>query len=407
MPSASSSRLFFGIGLTALVMSFLIIGVGNAQWNILSPSSSTPTTQQPATVVSFPEREQQIIDAVKRTEPSVVSVIVSAELPIVERRIDTVPFGRNGQLQIPRYVENGTELREVGGGTAFFVSADGLLLTNRHVVLDDQAQYTVLLNDGRKLPATVVARDSANDIALLKVDGSGYEPIAIAASDDVQLGQTAIAIGNALGEFRNTVSVGVVSGLRRSITAGGLPSGGVERLDEIIQTDAAISEGNSGGPLLNSRGEVIGMNTAVSSVGQNIGFAIPAAELRRVLESYGTYGRIIRTYIGVRYVTITTDLQKEQNLPYGEGLLILRGEDGAPAVLPGSPAEKAGLKENDIILEADGTRLTPDRSLQSIIRNKKPGDTVRLKVATAGKERELTLTVAELSEDAASSAGVR
>ncbi len=351
---------------------------------------------------SFPasSEEAMIVAAVEKAEPAVVSVIVSKDLPIVEQYFES-PFGDDlfgfpFDIQIPQFRERGTERREVGGGTAFFIGSDGLLMTNRHVVSDEEAEYTVLLNDGRKLAAEVVARDTGNDIALLKVDGGDFPALTFAQGDAPLLGQTVIAIGNALGEFRNTVSVGVISGLSRTITASSGGGQDAERLDSIIQTDAAINRGNSGGPLLNTKGEIIGMNTAVASGGQNIGFAIPFPDLKRAFESYESHGRIVRPYLGIRYMPITAELKEKNSLPFDYGVLIVRGEEVTDlAIVPGSPADKAGLEENDIILEADGQKLTLDTSLARIVQNKAPGETVLLKVFSKGQERQVIVTLEE------------
>jgi serine protease Do len=398
--------------LTAAFTSLLVSGVlltTIPQWQQFSSAPSTPQGERSgdAAITAPKQRERlvevesRIVEAVKKAEPAVVSVIIAKDLPVLERYYENPfeddfffdPFSFPFEFRVPRYREKGTEKKEVGGGTAFFISADGMLMTNKHVVADEEAEYTVLLNDGRKIPAEVVARDSGNDIALLKAEGGDFPALSF-ASDELALGQTVIAIGNALGEFRNTVSVGVISGLSRSITAGG--TAGVERLDRIIQTDAAINRGNSGGPLLNSRGEIIGMNTAVAAAGQNIGFAIPYQDLQRAYESYKEKGRIVRPYLGIRYMPITKELKERNALPYDYGALVSRGDDPtALAVVPGSPADKAGITENDIILEADGERLTGDTSLAGIVQGKSPGDTVRLKVFSKGKEREITVTLEE------------
>lgn len=375
-----------------ILVALLFIGLGDS-----SPASDTENTGALPPLPVISSQEQLITETVKRAEPAVVSVIITKDLPKLTYRdvVPDNPFFRGFVFQVPQ--QNGTEKREVGGGTAFFVTADGLLMTNRHVVSDDKAEYTILLNDGKKLPAQVVALDSVNDIALLKVEGTDFTALPIAAGDQVELGQTAIAIGNALGEFRNTVSVGAISGLQRSITAGDR-GGSSERLDQILQTDAAINSGNSGGPLLASNGEVIGMNTAVSSVGQNISFALPARELRRVLTSYRKFGRIVRPYMGVRYMPVTPALKEQNNLSVDYGVLVTRGEYDEPAVLPDSPAHKAGLRENDIILEVDNTTLTLEVSLQQIIVNKAPGDSLQLKVLSGGKEKMMTVTLEERKE---------
>ncbi len=406
-----ASRALFTIGLASLATSFLLVNVGNAEWRLWpwggasSLSGVVQTVPVPSPTDTPVSTEDQIVRAVGLADPAVVSVIITEELPVLEREIQTIPspfgdfFGEGFEFQVPRYVQKGTRKQEVGGGTAFFVAADGLLLTNKHVVADDKAEYTVLLNDGRKLPATVLARDATNDIALLKVEGKEFPFLEVAPDDELMLGQTAITIGNALGEFRNTVSVGVVSGLSRSITAGGAQDGSTERLEEIIQTDAAINRGNSGGPLLNTRGEVIGMNTAVAADAENIGFAIPAGELRRVLTSYQTYGRIVRPYLGVRYVPITEELRSKNSIAVDYGVLITRGETEADlAVLPGSPADKAGLREGDIILAIDGNELSSGTSLLRIVQTKAPGDEVTLTILRAGKEETVVLTIEEWKE---------
>ncbi len=379
--------------LVSALASFVVsLGVVGASRLPEKASSANNASSTPA-VRDIAAEESSVIGAIQSAEPAVTSVIISKNVPVMKVEQRQTPFG----FSIPQYSQNGTELQKVGGGTAFFLSSDGLLLTNKHVVTDDKAQYTVLLNDGRTLEAKVVARDPVNDIALLKVDGKDFPFLNLSASDDIVLGQTAIAIGNALGEFRNTVSVGVISGLQRSITAGGIRGGLTERLSSIIQTDAAINEGNSGGPLLNLKGQVIGMNTAVAAGAQNIGFALPVADLRRALESYKQYGRIVRPYIGIRYTVITPELQR--GLAYDYGALIEGGEEAQqPAIIPDSPAEKAGLKSGDLILEADGEKLTVDRPLSDIISRKLPGEKFQLKIVRDGKERTVDVVLEEWKE---------
>lgn len=346
------------------------------------------------------QRDEAIVTVVEAVEPAVVSVIISKDVPIIERSFERVPFDDPFSLfdlGIPRLRQLGTERRQIGGGTAFFIRSDGLLLTNKHVVQDPDADYTVFLNDGRTLQAKVVARDGANDIALLKVEGENFPSLEILNDSEPKLGQTVIAIGNALGEFRNTVSVGVISGLQRSILAGGLLSGDIEELNRIIQTDAAINQGNSGGPLIDLHGRVVGMNTAVAGGdAQNIAFAVPASDLSRALKSYEEHGKILRPYLGVRYISITAEVQKEKRLDYDYGVLASGGEENnQPAILPDSPAAKAGIREGDIILAADGVPLRGDVSLQSIVQQKLPGDRLTLHIARDGKERDVTVTLEE------------
>jgi serine protease Do len=355
--------------------------------------------------------ESAVTRAVEKAAGAVVSVIITKDLPILEQYYEEVPlddpfgglldpFFSPFEFRIPRYRERGTEEREVGGGTAFFVSDDGLLVTNKHVVSDPEATYTVLLNDGRKVEAKVLTRDPSFDIALLQAtlpEGEMAAFLEFGNSGSVKLGQMVIVIGNALGEFRNTVSVGVVSGLSRSITAGG--GGEAELLEKVIQTDAAINRGNSGGPLLDLSGNVIGVSTAVAAGAENIGFAIPIDDVRSAVASYRENGRIVRPYLGVRYIPITPALREKNNIMVENGVLIVRGEDETElAVMPGSPADKAGLRENDIITEMNGTAITPERSLRSFIRSRKPGDKLSLKVLRQGKEIEIEVVLEELPE---------
>lgn len=251
---------------------------------VAAGSSSTSVLSASASQAS--DDEQRRINAVNAADPAVASVIISKDLPNLEQYYQNVQFGNGFEIQVPQVRQNGTSQQVVGGGSAFFVSNDGLLMTNNHVVSDTSATYTVLLNDGEQLPATVVKRDATDDVALIKIDKTNTPALSLAPDNDIQLAQTAIAIGNALGEYRNTVSVGVVSGVGRNITAATDNQGDTETLSEVIQTDAAINEGNSGGPLLNLDGQVIGMNTARDVQAQNIGFAIPVSTMRQVLQSY-------------------------------------------------------------------------------------------------------------------------
>lgn len=343
--------------------------------------------------------ERSVIETVQAAQSAVVSIVITQDVPIIEQFFEEVPgpFG-SFPFQVPRLRQNGTERQEVGGGSGFLISDDGLIVTNRHVVDQEEAQYTVFLSDGSKHEATVEARDPVNDIAILRISGGDFPSLEFADSDALQVGQTVIAIGNALGEFTNSVSVGVVSGLSRSIRAGN-SFGQSEQLDEVIQTDAAINPGNSGGPLLDLTGKVIGVNVAVAQGSENIGFALPANIVNSVVESVQVNGRIIRPYLGIRYAPITTALQEANNLSIDYGVLVVRGDTPDQlAVVPGSPANKAGIVEGDIILEIDGQRLDFETSLASIVRQKNVGDTINLKVLSGGEVKTVSLTLEEFPE---------
>ncbi|OGL83559.1 hypothetical protein A3B36_02185 [Candidatus Uhrbacteria bacterium RIFCSPLOWO2_01_FULL_55_36] len=338
---------------------------------------------------------------VKRASPAVVSIIVTKDLSKINQGspffspFDDFFFQFPG-FQIPRpQAPQGKQ--EIGGGTGFLVSADGMILTNRHVVDDEDAEYTVLLNDGKKYEARVLARDPVLDLAIVKIDAAGLPTLPLGDSDALQIGESVIAIGNALGEFRNTVTKGVVSGIGRTITASG--AGGSEIIEGAIQTDAAINPGNSGGPLLNLQGQVVGVNTAVSNEGQLIGFAQPINEATRVIDSVKKFGKIVRPYVGVRYIMINEQIKQANQLAVDYGALITRGEARADlAVMPGSPADKAGLQENDIILELNGQKIDQDHSLARLIAQRSPGDEVTLKVLSKGQEKEVKVKLEEYKE---------
>lgn len=365
----------------------------------LISSTSSPPVELYKPVIDF---EQAVIRAVETAEPSVVSIVVSKYLPVIERcpynPFSDLPkefrdFFGDDFFGFSRPCQKGMERKEVGGGTGFIVSENGLILTNKHVVYDEKADYTVLTNDGKKYEAKVLARDPLQDLAVIKINASGLKPAKLGDSDSIKLGQTVIAIGNALGEFRNTVSVGVISGLARTVNAQGFGFGS-ETIQGVIQTDAAINPGNSGGPLLNLRGEVIGINTAIVAGAQNIGFAIPINQAKRDINSVKTTGAIKVPYLGVRYIMITPELAKRQNLDVDYGALV-RGSEEGPAIMPDSPAAKAGLQAEDIILEFNNEKITLDKPLSLIIQKYNIGETAVLKVKRGNKILELKAVLAE------------
>ncbi len=352
--------------------------------------------------------ESFVVNAVKKTNPAVVSIVISKEVPKYETYVNPnqqmSPFGDffNGfpgfNFSIPQYRQNGTEKKEIGGGSGFFVSENGLIVTNKHVVEEDNVEYTVFTNDEKKRAAKVIARDPVLDIAIIKIEGSGFPSLKLGDSDALEVGESVIAIGNALGEFRNTVSVGVISGLARSVVAGD-NFGKKETLDHVIQTDAAINHGNSGGPLLDLSGNVIGVNVAVAEGSQSIGFALPINSVKEAIESVKSTGKIVRAYVGIRYVPVNEELKEKNNLDVDYGILVKRGTiESELAVIPGSPADIAGIVENDIILEIDGVKLDNKISFAATIRQKKVGQTVSLKILHKGAEKTISV-VLEAAKD--------
>lgn len=341
--------------------------------------------------------EQLIINAVKDSSPSVVSIVISKNVPVYEEFYIN-PFGDLApNIQIPELRQNGTEKKDVGEGSGFIVSEDGLILTNKHVVSDKKAEYTVFTSDGKKFKAKVLAKDPVQDLAIIKIENSEkFVPIKLGDSSGIQIGQTAIAIGNALGEFRNTVSVGVISGLGRTILATGSNSFS-ETLEDIIQTDAAINLGNSGGPLLNLKGEVIGINTAIAEGAQAIGFAIPINRAKRDIEQVSKGDKIVYPFLGVRYVLIDEDMAKRNKLSVDYGAWVKKGNNGEVAVTKGSSAEKAGIKAGDIILELNNQKITQGNSMATMILEYNAGDTISLKILRDGEEIMVDVVLGERS----------
>lgn len=354
----------------------------------------TPEQQRISEMVGRKSHEERQITVARLADPAVVSVVSEAETASPEREFhDPFSFFFDDPFQ-PQPEE------EQVGGSGFIVSSDGYMITNRHVVERDDLNYQVLTNEGERFETEVVERDPVLDIAVLKIqEDSEFEYLSFADSDDLQLGQSVMAIGNALGEFQNSVSTGVVSGLSRSITAGGA-RGQTEFLDEVIQTDAAINFGNSGGPLLDLEGRVIGVNVAMAFGSQNIGFAIPSNLVSPVVDSVRETGRIARAFLGIRYVSITPLIQEQEDLPVDYGVLIVESQPGRePSVVPGSPAQEAGLQEGDIVLEVDGRRLDRQHSLAHIIRQRSAGDEVEMVILRDGDEMTVTATLVEAPQD--------
>ncbi|MBI5422430.1 trypsin-like peptidase domain-containing protein [Candidatus Peregrinibacteria bacterium] len=359
--------------------------------------------------------ESSIIDSAKKVGPAVVSIVITKDLPLYRQGMGmgmndfffnfNDPFGGMpfGNQQPYQQDDNGNIKKtpqKVGGGSGFIVTADGLVLTNKHVVDDLEAGFTVITTDGTEYPAELVSKDTINDIAVLRMkDGKDKKAqnlptVELGSSGDLQIGQRVVAIGNALAEYQNSVTTGIISGKGRQITAGS--ASGSENLMNLLQTDAAINPGNSGGPLVNLAGQVVGINTAMANGAQSIGFAIPIDDIKPLIQSIMKNGRIVRPFLGVRYLLLDEAKAKELKIDVkGGALLVGKEEEGQFAVVPGSPAEKAGLKIKDVILEVDGTKVADDSPLQTMIATKAPGDTVTLKIWRSGKTMEVKVTLEE------------
>lgn len=396
-------RVLIGLGIVSCL--FLLIGVGFGVGMVLYAKAQAllaelreragevreVQTERVVQQAYVPQttQEEKIIDAVQRVTPAVVGVVgkkgISATIFVISDE------GLVEQKQ-------SSDQKEVARGSGFFVSSNGMVVTNKHVVQDKDASYSVITSEGESYDAEVLARDPVQDVAILKVSDKRDKTFSfarLATSTTLQIGQSVIAIGNALGEFRNTVSVGVVSGLGRTITASG--GNFVETIYDVIQTDSAINQGNSGGPLLNLQGEVVGVNTATVAGAQNIGFAIPIDQVQRGIAQLRSSGTITAPFLGVRYVMITDEVAQQYNLAVREGALVTAGANDLP-ITPDSPAAKAGILQGDIIVKLGKEKITKDNALGRVIQRRSPGDVVLLTVLRDAKELSFSVTLSERAE---------
>lgn len=331
------------------------------------------------------EESSAVIDVVKKVSPAVVSIIFTKDIEIPG-------FGFEFFEGLQEKIE------QKGGGSGFIITSDGLIVTNKHVVADEKVEYTVFTSDGRNFKAEVLAKDPIGDLAILKIPATGLPVVELGDSDALEIGQRVIAIGNALGEFQNTVTAGVVSAKGRSLVASDIEGGQREALEDLIQTDAAINSGNSGGPLVNLRGQVIGINAATAAKGaaEGIGFAIPINVAKGAIKSFQKEGKIKRPFLGVNTLMLTKEIAERNNLPVSQGALVVGDpESGIPGVLKGSPAAQAGIKEKDIITKVNGEAITENKSLLAILRKYQPGDEVELEILRDKETIKVKVTLAE------------
>ncbi len=406
---SSKNKFYFAaiLLLTILLSSFLGIAFGfmgglfsqkiasRLGLNIIN-DKITPNLEKETDKQTVIRQESAVIDTVEKASPAVVSIVITKDVSKVRGFFNNPFFW---EFFGDEYYKNDngyeTEKKEVGSGSGFIVSADGIIVTNKHVVSDTEAEYTVIDNNDKEYTARVLARHPYLDIALIKIEGKDFPVLDLGDSNNLKVGQMVVAIGNPLGEFANSVSLGIISGLRRNITAGSA-FGETEKLNGIIQTDAAINPGNSGGPLLDINGKVIGVNVAVAQGAENIAFAIPVNEIKESVAQVRETGKISTPFLGVRYIILNEQIQKENKLPYAYGALILRGEKITDfAVVPGSPADKAGLLENDIILEVNGEKVTEEKPLSELLSLHRAGEEVTLKVWSKSKEKEIKVVLDE------------
>ncbi len=339
---------------------------------------------------------KRAIRTIRQVMPAVVSVILSKSLDEIKKEMPASTKNRPGSFQIPPDKIDAHGMVKVGGGSGFIVNESGIILTNKHVISESNVSYTVILNDDKSFEAEVLARDPINDVAILKIKPKNKLPVVeLGDSETVELGQTVLAIGNALGIFKNTVSMGIISGLSRSVQAKSDMRSPLQELRGLIQTDAAINPGNSGGPLVDVYGKAIGINAAVVVGAQNISFAIPIKAAERDLQDLKKYGRIRRPLLGLRYIILDHDMSEKMGLSSEYGAYITRQNSAEAAVIPKSPADNAGILEQDIVLKWNGQKISSDTTLQGFLDDCKVGQEVKLKVLRAGKEQEFKVKLTE------------
>jgi serine protease Do len=395
MPGSYYSRKH-GHGLGFLVSVILLAFLAGSVSGFLSSESVVKKAKQNSSSLQNikVQEDSAVIDVVKKASPAVVSIVISKDLNQYQQNNNPfAPFFFSTPSNTP---STQPDFQKIGAGTGFFVTSNGLIVTNKHVVEDQNAKYTVVDNNGKQYDAKVLSVDPVNDIALVKIDIKGAPTLAFADSGSLEIGQHVIAIGNSLGQFSNTVTSGIISGIGRTVTAGSEYSGSSEDLEDVIQTDAAINPGNSGGPLLNIGGEVVGMNTATSSEGQLLGFAIPANDVSKDVASFNKFARISKPYLGIRYVLLNQGLKEQNNLPVEEGAWIAPAQQsGDTPVISGGPADKAGVKAGDIITAVNNDKITKTHSLAGILKNFNPSDTITLTVLRDGKTMTINVTLGE------------
>jgi len=357
-----TQRLYLGLALVGVVSGYVgaFFFVQGQDGEIIKTNKHITVTEDSATIA-----------AVDKIAPTVVSIIS-------ERDVQTI-FGNT--------------VHQTGGGTGFIIDENGLILTNKHVI-ETKADYKVLTSEGGSYEMEVVDMDPFFDLALVEIRATGLPVAELGDSDALKVGQRVITVGNALGEFQNSVSAGIVSGIGRAITAIGSTSGS-ERLEGVIQTDAAINPGNSGGPLVNIDGQVVGINTATSQGADGIGFALPINIAKTAIESVQAKGRIVRPMIGLRYIHITPEFAALNNMEQTAGALIARGDNGELAVTPNGPADKADIEEGDIVLAVNGEKITKDISLTGLVQKYSSGDTITVELLRNGRELTKSVTLQE------------
>ncbi len=372
-PSEKTSVTFKAVVISLLIVSLLMsaASLAYAIWDFLREDAPITFNYDGKDGNSANFVEGSIAEVAAKVTPGVVSIVTEVRT--------TGFFGQTNT--------------STAAGTGMIVTGDGYILTNKHVI-DGANSIRIVMDDGTTYDEVeVVGKDPLNDVAYLKIKNAKDLPtVTLGNSKTITTGQQVIAIGNALGQFQNTITSGIISGTGRVVTATSSDYSSSETLSDLIQTDAAINAGNSGGPLVNAAGEVIGINTATSSEADGIGFAIPISSVKGMLKNIIEHNSATRSYLGVYYVSITPDVAKSYNLPVSAGAYLYSPAQYSSIIADG-PGDKAGLKEKDIITAINGIKVGKSGSVSSLIGEYAPGDTVQLTVLREGKERTMNVTL--------------
>ena len=353
-----------------VVIALAWLGVGAAMLGYWLDGGQQPEVSDQGSNVVISQKEADLAELVEKTSPTVVSIVTSQV---------------SGQGFFQQEVE--------GAGTGIVISEDGYILTNKHVISEARSVQVVMSDGTRHSDVTVVGSDPLNDIAFLKIKNvSDLKVATLGDSGAMRVGQDVIAIGNSLGQYQNTVTSGIVSGLGRPVTAASSElNSRVESLTDLLQTDAAINPGNSGGPLINSAGQVVGINTAIAADAQGIGFAIPINAAKGMIRGVIANGKVEKAYLGVQYVAITPDVRTQYKLSVDQGALVRSGSGSA--VESNGPADKAGIKDGDIITKVNEKSVGNQGGLGSLVAEFMPGEKITLTIIRDGKEQQKTLTL--------------
>lgn len=367
LPKHSALLIIIVIGVLAGIGSYQLSARGFLPLNV-GLIQTQVQTQQKQTILS---EENAVINVVEKVSPGVVAIGATQK---VYNPFNPFALPKNESSTI---------------GTGFVVSDKGIIITNKHVVSATNTKYSVVTKDGKKYEIKKIYRDPILDLAIVQIEEGGLTPLEMGDSSKLKVGQTVIAIGNALGKFTNTVTTGVVSGVGRQVQAGDPYLGSYENLEDLIQTDAAINPGNSGGPLLNSAGQVVGVNVATTEGAQNIGFAVPITAVKKIVDEFIQKGTVSRAFLGIQYRFISRDVALMNEVPQGAYI---------QEVVSESAADKAGLRVGDIITKINGQNIDSENKISDTIAGKKVGDSLNLTVWNDKQERQATANLQELPE---------